>query len=217
MAEVQLSIQTRKANTKGETHGLRKQGKIPGVVYGKTIAPEPIYVDRKEFVHAITQPAGLNVILSLQLEGGKPIFALVREMQRDVLSREIIHIDLHAISLEETITAYIPLRLQGTPVGLQEGGVLQQNLHQIEVECLPTAIPQHIDLEVSSMVIGDSMFVRDLVLPVGVELVTEGETAVVTLVPPEKVEVPVEVAPVEGEMAEPEKAVEGEGKEGKPA
>jgi large subunit ribosomal protein L25 len=107
--------------------------------------------------------------------------------------------------------------LQGIPVGLQEGGVLQQNLHRIEVECLPAAIPQHIDLEVSSLIIGDSMFVRDLVLPVGVTLVTEGETAVVTLVPPEKVEVPVEVAPVEGEIIAPGKAVEVEGKEGKPA
>lgn len=197
MPQIQLRAYIRNLSSKGATHELRKEGNAPGVIYGKNIEPTPIFFDKKEFLKAISQPAGLNVIFDLHLqkkEMEKPITCMVKEIQREVISYDILHVDFHAISLEETISVLVPLKLIGTAKGMAEGGVLQQNLHQVEVECLPAAIPQFLELDVTDLDIGDSLFAQDLILPEGVSLVTEGMTALVTLVPPLKEEAPAEAA-----------------------
>ena len=197
MPQIQLRAYIRNLSSKGATHELRRGGNAPGVIYGKNIEPTPIFFEKKEFLKAISQPAGLNVIFDLRLqqkEMEKPITCMVKEIQREVISYDILHVDFHAISLEETISVLVPLKLIGTAKGMAEGGVLQQNLHQVEVECLPVAIPQFLELDVTCLDIGDSLFAQDLILPEGVSLVTEGITALVTLVPPLKEEAPAEAA-----------------------
>jgi large subunit ribosomal protein L25 len=207
MAEVRLEVSRRAATTKGETHQLRSQGRIPAIVYGKHIAPFPISVDRKMFVKALEQ-SGSNTLFSLALEGEpKEIVTLAINLQREPVYRTIQHIDFHAISLEEVITAYISLRLEGTPRGLQEGGVMQENLHRVEVECLPMDIPSHLTIDVSDLTIGDSLFASSLIIPDKVKLLTDPGTAIITIVPPEKVE-EAEAAPVTAETAEATKPTE---------
>lgn len=216
MAEITLEVYKRSAKSKGETRGLRQQGKIPAILYGKGVSPLPLSVDGKAFQKALKNPAGLNAIFKLEVRNdgsGDSFIAMVKDIQRDYLNENILHVDFHAISLTERISVMVPVHLIGVSKGVKEGGVLQQNLHEIEVECLPTQIPPHIDLNITDLEIGDSLFARDIPLPEGLTLVTEGGSPVVTIVPPEVEEAPAEAAPAEtgtptatpSEKAEPKK------------
>ncbi|MCR4428797.1 MAG: 50S ribosomal protein L25/general stress protein Ctc [Caldiserica bacterium] len=202
MAEITLEVYTRSTKSKGETRGLRQQGKIPAILYGKGVSPLPLSVDGKAFQKALKNPAGLNAIFKLKVkdDGSEDSYiAMVKDIQRDYLNENILHVDFHAISLTEKISVMIPVRLVGVSRGVKEGGVLQQNLHEIEVECLPTQIPPHIDLDISNLEIGDSLFARDIPLPEGLSLLTDGGSPIVTIVPPEVEEAPAEAAPAEQE------------------
>ena len=216
MAEITLEVYKREAKSKGETHELRRAGKIPAILYGKSVSPLPISVEGKTLSKALRNPAGLNAIFRLTVKNDEPetsFIAMIKDIQRDYLNESILHVDFHAISLTEKISVMVPVHLVGTAKGVKEGGVLQQNLHEIEVECLPTEIPPHIDLDITQLEIGDSFFARDIPLPEGVTLLTDESTPVVTIVPPEVEEAPAEVvqAPESGarpsvpEKAEPEK------------
>ncbi|MEI6509354.1 MAG: 50S ribosomal protein L25 [bacterium] len=189
MAEVRLEAARRAATTKGETHGLRRQGWIPAVVYGKNVEPMAIAIDHKGFVKALERN-GSNAIFSILVEGEtKPVVTIVKELQREPVYRTIQHVDFHAVSMEDLISAYVPLHLHGTPIGVKEGGIMQENLHQVEVECLPMDIPSYLIVDVSGLGMGDSLFAANLVLPEKVKLLTDAGTALVTLIPPEKEEV----------------------------
>jgi large subunit ribosomal protein L25 len=216
MAEITLEVYKREAKSKGETHELRRAGKIPAILYGKSVSPLPISVEGKMLSKALRNPAGLNAIFRLTVKNDEPetsFIAMIKDIQRDYLNESILHVDFHAISLTEKISVMVPVHLVGTAKGVKEGGVLQQNLHEIEVECLPTEIPPHIDLDITQLEIGDSFFARDIPLPEGVTLLTDEGTPVVTIVPPEVEEAPAEVAPAPEsgarpsvpEKAEPEK------------
>ncbi|MGB9875629.1 MAG: 50S ribosomal protein L25/general stress protein Ctc [bacterium] len=216
MAEITLEVYKREAKSKGETHELRRAGKIPAILYGKSVSPLPISVEGKTLSKALRNPAGLNAIFRLTVKNDEPetsFIAMIKDIQRDYLNESILHVDFHAISLTEKISVMVPVHLVGTAKGVKEGGVLQQNLHEIEVECLPTEIPPHIDLDITQLEIGDSFFSRDIPLPEGVTLLTDEGTPVVTIVPPEVEEAPAEVAPAPEsgarpsvpEKAEPEK------------
>ena len=202
MAEIALEAYKREARSKGETHKLRRMGKIPGILYGKGVSPLPIHVEGKSLIKTLKNPAGLNAIFKLEIKNEKPevsFIAMIKDIQRDYLNETIIHVDFHSISLTESISVLVPVRLLGTAKGVNEGGVLQQNLHKVKIECLPTQIPPHIDVDTSELGMGDSLFVRDLTLPEGVTMLTEEDAAVVTVVPHEVEEVPAEtVAPPEG-------------------
>jgi|YelNatPaOPRAMG01_1025707.scaffolds.fasta_scaffold04761_7 large subunit ribosomal protein L25 len=216
MAEINLEVFKREAKSKGETHGLRREGKIPAIIYGKSVSPLPVAIEEKSFLKALRNPAGLNAIFKLTLKNAEPetsFTAMIRDIQRDYLNESILHVDFHAISLTERISVMVPVHLTGTAKGVKEGGVLQQNLHEIEIECLPTEIPPHLDLDISNLEIGDSFFAGDIPLPEGITLLTEKDAPVVTIVPPEVEEAPAEApsapeagAPSStGEKAETEK------------
>ncbi len=209
MPQIQLKTYQRNISTKGANRKLRLEGSTPGIIYGKGMESTSIFFNKKDFLRAISQPAGLNVIFDLLVQDGeseKSVTAMVKEIQRQIITYEILHVDFQAISLEETIAVLVPLKLLGMAKGIAGGGVLQQNLHQVEVECLPTAIPQFLELDVTNLDIGDSFFARDLALPEGISLVTEGMSALITLVPPLKEEVPAEaVAPAAEQVLPAEK------------
>jgi len=160
MAELTLKAEKREVSTQAALKQLRKDAKIPGIYYTSDSAPLPISVEEKElnkFVY--TKEAHIALF---EVEGLKPARAIVKEVQFDPLTDKIVHFDLQGMTVGQTLQLEIPVLLEGQPVGVREGGVLQQFMHKLEVECLPKNIPDQITLDVSELKIGDSILVRDL-------------------------------------------------------
>ena len=215
MAENALQIQVRDASGKGVARKLRAAGRIPGVVYGRRQAAVPISLDPKLLRRVLTRSeAGLNTLFELEVEGGGALQGtpvLVRDLQRDPVKGDYLHADLLAVDLRQKLQVAVPIHLTGKARGVEFGGILDHSLRELELLCLPTAIPKEIQVDVTELEVGASLHVRDLVLPQGVELRSDGDLSVVSVVLPaaEVAPTPVEVAPVEGEAAP---AAEGEAK-----
>ena len=216
MAENALQIQVRADSGKGVARKLRAAGRIPGVVYGRTQAAVPISLDPTLLRRALTRSeAGLNTLFRLDVEGGagelqgKPV--LVRHLQRDPVKGHYLHADLLAVDLQQKLQVSVPIHLTGKARGVEFGGILDHSLRELELLCLPTAIPKEITVDVTALDVGASLHVRDLVLPDGVELRSDADLSVVSVVLPaaEVAPAPAAAAPVEGEAAAP---VEGEAK-----
>ena len=207
----------------------RRDGSIPGVVYGKAVEPAAVMVkarDLSKFLHA---HAGEHGLLTLRVEADhgrpweKPV--LIKRVEHDPVTGGIVHVDFHAIALTEEIRIKIPIVLNGVPVGVkQDGGVLEHFLREIEVECLPTAIPKQVEHDITPLKIGDAVHVRELVAPAGARITAgpEGVVASVLMPKEEKVEEAVE-AVTEPEVIREKKpeaeegAAEGKEKEEKKA
>ena len=205
---------------KGVARKLRQTGSIPAVYYGRGEDPIVLTVGLKDLQDVIERAEGSNVIVDLKVDGdgAGDRKALIREIQRDPVGGHILHLDLQHISLTERLVVEVPIVLVGTPVGVKDGGgILEHLLREVEVECLPTDIPSKLEVDVSALNIGDSLHVSDLKAE-RVEILTEAERAIATVVPPTVLE---EAKPAEeGAAAEPElvkekkeEAAEG-GKEG---
>jgi large subunit ribosomal protein L25 len=191
---------------KGAARGLRRAGQIPGILYGRGRDPQPVAVDARAFSAIIHTHAGMNVLIDLHLAGdggdGAPSVVMVKEVQRDIYRHHPIHVDFHAISLTERTEFQIPVVLKGVARGIAEGGVVEQHLRQVTVECLPTEIPEQVELDVTDLMVGRSLHVSDLVVPAGVVLKTPPEEVVVTIVAPRVIEEEAPAAaPVEGAPA----------------
>ncbi len=204
MAIVVLAAKARTGAGKGVARKSRMRGNIPGVIYGGGETSIPFEASQDDFQALIHTVSGENVIVDLKLEGDtSDRKAIIREIQRDPLKGTILHFDLQHISLTERVTVEVPTVVVGVPIGVKDfGGILEHILREIKVECLPTEIPPKIELDVTSLKIGDSIHVGDLVVE-KVTIMTDPERAVVTVVPPAAEEVPVEVAAAP-EVAEPE-------------
>ncbi len=196
-----LNVEERKISTKGELHGLRRQGKIPAVVYGAGKEAQPIFVDAKEFQKA-TLGVSESTIISLNI-GGATKDAFVRERQRDTISGQLLHVDFLEIFKDHVVRAKVPVAFKGTPVGVKEGGVLETPGHQIQVECLPADLPEQIEIDVSALEANHSIHVRDVPAIKNVKILTNGEEvlAVVKYMKEEVVETPAAAAPAEGAAA----------------
>ena len=169
---------------------VRRQGNIPAVVYGKKITPISIAVDRKNFIKKILESdAGMNAIVSLKVAGGMGIPVLTHVVQRDPLTDEILHIDFRRIVMDEAIKTKVPVELTGIPLGVKDdGGVLVQGLREIEVECLPTDIPDKYAIDVTALKIGDSLHVQDLAKVAKVKVLTNPSEMIANCSPPTKEE-----------------------------
>jgi large subunit ribosomal protein L25 len=201
----QLTVQKRERTGTRETKRLRKRGFIPGVLYGRE-DPIAICVEERELRRALTGPAGLHSILDVEVDGtGKSHASILKEYQQDKIRGHVIHIDLQEVRLDQTIQATVTVHLIGgeDAPGVREGGVLSQPLREIQVEALPLEVPEHIDLDVSHMVVNDTLRIGDIQVPDGVTLLDDPETVVATVTAPTR---EVEPEPVEGE----EELAEGE-------
>lgn len=221
MAMQSLKSDRRNEAGKGVARKLRRSGRIPAVYYGRGEAPISITIGLKELEEIIHQSGGSNVIVDLKVEGdgAGDRKAIIREIQRDPVEGNILHLDLQHISLTERITVEVPIVLVGTPIGVKDGGgILEHLLREVEVECLPTDIPSKLEVEVSGLSIGDSLHVSDLKAD-RVTIKTEADRAIAAVVPPtilEEVKPAEEGAPTEPELVKEKKeeeAAEG-GKEG---
>ena len=188
---------------------LRLKGRLPAVVYGEKQDPIVCSVDRKE-LEVILHDQGRNALVSLDLPDGQAQdTTIIKEIQHHPLKGEMQHVDFHRISLTEKIIVEVAVEAEGNPVGVRtEGGILEHMLYEVEVECLPTDIPDKVVFDVTEMSIGDTIHVSDLVVEGNVEIVTESDRSVFVVVPPAVAQVAEdeeeEEALEEEEMQEPE-------------
>jgi len=209
-----LLVTERKDLGTRETKRLRKQGLIPGVLYGRG-APVAISVTEPELRRALTGAAGLHSILDVEIDGvGESHASILKEYQVDKLRGKVTHIDLQEVRLDRAISAAVTVHLIGgeSSPGVKEGGVLSQPLREVNVEALPLEIPEHLDLDVSGMSIGDNLRIAELRVPEGVTLLDDPETVVATLTVPTRVVEP-EPEVVEGEEGEERAEPTAEGEE----
>jgi large subunit ribosomal protein L25 len=216
MERVSLNAETRDLG-KGPARRLRVDGRIPAVLYGRSTEPKAISVDWKEVDTITKKAAGSSILVDLSV-GGETTTALIRDYQADPFKRKITHIDFQAVGLDEQIVIEVPIKLVGTPLGVKEGGVLEQIRRSMNVCCLVSSIPTSIDVDVTELNIGDNIHVNDLTFGEGIESPHTSNFTIATLVPPTKEEVAVVAVPAEGEVPEGEaaEAAPAEGEE-KPA
>ncbi|MBA2684312.1 MAG: 50S ribosomal protein L25 [Gemmatimonadaceae bacterium] len=204
MATEVLIAHPRAETGKGAARKLRAAKQVPGVVYGHKREPQSLALDARDLQKMLDRVSADTTVFELRIDGGTAR-TLIRDIQRHPFKREILHIDFQELVAGELVTVDIPLVLVGTPVGVRlSGGMLDQVLRTISVEVDPGNIPNHIDVDVSNLDLHQSIHIRDLTLPAGVEVLeNEGETICVVAPPRAEVEV---VAPVEGAdaTAEPE-------------
>jgi len=205
-----------------ETHGgracrrLRRQDLVPAVMYGQNEPNVLLSLQQRDVEHLIHEHA---YVVRVNWDGrSEP--AQIKDMQYDALGDDVLHVDLMRISLTETVVVEVPLTPHGEPAGVEDGGTLDLVVRQLEVECLPTAIPESIRIEVAQMGIGDVLHVADIALPEGVKALAEPEMTVATVVPPQE-ELEEEAEPLAGEMSAEPKVIGretegGAGEEGEP-
>ena len=216
MATVSLSADARDSKGKGAARTLRSQGQVPAVIYGHGRDPQPLALNARDLDKMLSHIQAESTVIEVTV-GGHTAKTLIREIQRHPIKRQILHVDFQALVAGEKVTVSIPIVLQGIPEGVRlEGGVLDQTLREIEIEVDPSNIPDHVEYDVTNMVIGDSVHISDLKVPEGVEVLDDPETSVAVLAAPRAVieETPAVAEAVEGEagaVAEPE--VIGRGKE----
>jgi large subunit ribosomal protein L25 len=209
---VKLVVQNRAILGSAESRRLRKQGLIPGVLYGRE-KPVSISIPERDLRAALTTKGGLNAVLDVVVEDGKTHSSVLKEYQQDPVRGLITHVDLQEVRLDQPIHATVPLHVTGEAVGTKEGGVLSQVTNELNVEALPMEVPEHIDADVSELQIGDSLRLASLRLPDGVTALDDAETVIATVTTPMREEEPEEeaVEGEEGEVAEGEEAAAAEG------
>jgi large subunit ribosomal protein L25 len=205
----------RDSSGKGVARKLRRDGFIPAVLYGAHTANVLLALEPRALMKAVDTEAGSNTLITLRVEGHTDLsqkVVMLRDLQVDPVRRTPLHADLYEVRMDETITVSIPVRIVGRAAGVEEGGIVDHSLRELEIECLPGSIPDDVEVDVSALAIGDSIHVGDLSLPEGVKVLDDAATTVVAVttpvaeeapaVPAEGVAVPVEGAPVEGAAAE---------------
>jgi len=217
-----LVVTQRDKRGSAESRRLRKEGIVPGVLYGNG-EPVAICIEQRELRRALTGSAGLHSILDVEIDGkGETHASILKEYQVDPVKGGVTHVDLQEVRLDRAIQASVSVHLVGgdDAPGVREGGVLSQPLREVTVEALPLEIPEHLELDVSGMEIGGTLRISDLTAPEGSTLLDDPEMVVATVTAPTKVVEPepteeeLAALEAEGEAAEGEEGAEGEAAEG---
>jgi large subunit ribosomal protein L25 len=205
MQQVILQAQKRTKIGKGISRQLRIQKSIPGIIYGGDIEPISIQIGLKELHHILGSSSGGNVLINLEILNDQGVAkqpVIIKDLQSDPLSREFTHVDFYRISLDKELTTHIPVVTVGISVGVQEGGILEFSAREVTVKCLPTLIPDKIEVDITAMKVGNTIHISDLKVPEGVQLLEEPDGVVMTVVAPKAIVEEV-VAPTT-EVTEPE-------------
>ncbi len=210
MAEVTLEVTRRERSGKEYAKKLRQENKIPAVVYGGHKEPVAITVDRKSVVDLISKSEhGVRSIFLLKIAGtDQQRHAMIKDTQMDPISRRMTHIDFVRVVMDEVVRVTIPVHLTGNSIGVKEGGILDWQMRELHVECLPNAIPDTIEVDISNLGAHQQVRISDLKLAEGVKI-EEDPHRVIVGVTTARAEVVVEVAAVEPVAAEPEVAKKG--------
>ena len=212
--QANLQAATRTDTGKGAARTLRREGKVPGVIYGHGRAPEALVVETAALNKMLVGISAATTIVDVAIDGRTPVKALIREIQRDALRpAQILHLDLYEVRADEQITLEVPVHLVGIPEGVRNfGGVLDHSLRELEIEVLPSDIPEHVELDVTALAIGHSLYVRDVTIPKA-QVLNDPDTPICTVVAPRTEEAPAvveEVATTEPELIRKPKPEEGE-------
>lgn len=215
---VQLNGTLRHDKGKGAARKIRAAEHIPGIVYGKGREPQMVTLEAREFLRMVSGHSTSNLIVDLQVEGETVVKTLIREVQVDPVSGQVLHVDLNEISLTDRIEVEIPIELEGVPSGVKNaGGILQHPIRTLSIKCLPQDMPDSVRIDVSELEIGDAIKVESINLE-NVEILVDPETTVASVIPPTKIEEPTPgeegVELPEGEEAAEPEVVGKEKKEG---
>lgn len=210
MSEMTIDVQKRERVGKGGNREARRNGLIPGVVYGGGKDSVPIQLDRKSFVEMMKKSDSENPIFLLKLaDSGQERHAILREIQKDPVSRMVIHLDFQRVDMNKKVHVTVPIELKGTAYGVKtEGGLIDFVTREIAVECLPGDIPAHIDLDVTDVHVGQHVEAGALQLPQGVTLFDAPEKVILSLT-----HARAEETGEGGDRAEPEVIKRGKGEE----
>ena len=213
-----LQSETRSGRGKNQTRRLRRNGRLPGVVYGDSGGQSArdvvaISVDPDEVSRILHSDAGVNTLIGLTIDSGQPSQVLIKDYQLHPMTRELLHVDFYRLAMHKLITISVPVELTGEAEGVKmQGGLVAFEQREFAIECLPTEIPEHVEVDVSSLTIGQGVRVRDLLEGVSWTPVTDPDTLIVHVVAP-KVEEEPEAEEGAEAAAEGEAAPEGEGAE----
>lgn len=183
-----LNVETRSGRGKGAARQLRRAGSIPGSLYGREIETIAVKTDGREFAALVGSISVDNTIVELSVDGEAPRRVLIREIQRHPVRPEFLHVDFYEIRAGETLKVNVPLHLVGTPIGVRNGGTLQQIKHELEIECLPSEIPPSFEIDISELEIGDSLHISDVDVG-GLEVLDDLEQTICSVAAPRVVEV----------------------------
>jgi large subunit ribosomal protein L25 len=192
--QVKLTAERRTATGRSAVRKLKATGAVPAVIYGAKDKAEPLQVSRRDITAMLSHAAGENILVELEI-AGKSRLALVQEVQHAPLGGAILHVDFHAVSMDEVIQAEVPLEPIGTANGVKNmGGLLEQSLRSLAIECLPRDLPDLITVDVSALNIGDAIHVREVQLPPGVTTRVQPDLTVISVLAPTVEEEPVAAA-----------------------
>lgn len=187
MASAQLSATPRDGTGKGSARSLRAKGQVPAIIYGHGREPQTLAIDTRELEKLLSRISAESTVIELSMDG-KSARTLIREIQRHPFKRQILHVDFQELVAGEKVTVRIPIVLTGIPEGVRvDGGILDQVMRELEIEVDPANIPSHIEVDVNPLRIGDSVHVRDMPMPEGVELVGEADSTVCVVSAPRAV------------------------------
>ncbi|HHW29141.1 MAG TPA: 50S ribosomal protein L25/general stress protein Ctc [Syntrophomonadaceae bacterium] len=206
METVKLSAQYRERSSKGAVRALRRNGETPAVLYGKGVGNMLIKVPTRELEYILNNHIIGSTLIDLDVDKGdqkESYLVMCREIQRDPIRRELLHADFFQIELTQEIQTEIPVVLVGESQGVKKGGILQHMLREVTVSCLPTKLPEHIEIDISELDIGEQVTVGDLKVPEGVEVLSDPESVIALIVAPT----------LEEEVAEGEEGEEGAAEE----
>jgi large subunit ribosomal protein L25 len=206
---VKIEVEERKSRGSAASRRLRREGLIPGVLYGRGKNPHVFCIEERALRRALTGPAGLHAILDVVVAGQKTTHpSILKDYQQDVISGRLAHIDLQEVRLDQPIQAQVVIELVGEAAGSIEGGVLSQVTREINVEALPLEVPERIEVDVSPMQMGDTLRLADVAVQEGVTYLDDPEeTVIATVTVPTQI---IEPEPEEEELEEGAELAEGE-------
>jgi large subunit ribosomal protein L25 len=213
MQHVSLAAQSRTNTGKGAARSLRREGKVPAVIYGHALAARPLAVDHRALGKLLEAIGGEAALLDVTIDNEAPITALVREVQRNPVRRtDVIHLDLYAVVENEPIEVEIPVHIVGTAEGVRnQGGVLDHHLHRILLKVLPREIPDHIEIDVTNLTLGHAIHISDITVAKG-EIMNDASVSIVSVIMSRAEVAATPVVAAEGEG--PEVIKKGKGEEG---
>jgi large subunit ribosomal protein L25 len=212
MADTKLAAEFRSDKGSRPAGRLRREGRLPGVVYGLGEDTVSVTVNAHQLGTILSSKSGANTLITLQLDGQEQL-ALARQVQRDAVKGSLVHVDFVRVRADQTIQAEVRIDLQGEAQGLDQGGMLEQMMHTLTVEGKPGQLPNEIVHDVSALELGDQLHVKDLAIPAGIVVVTDTEELIATISIPRGLEAEEEAA-AEGEEGEAAEGAEGEAAEG---
>ena len=205
-----LQAETRKDFSKSYTKKLRNEGKIPATLYGKGFESKSLQLPLGDLVQLLKTPGGRLSLIDLKIDGKaeKAHPVMIQALQRELIGKKIKHVDFHRISMDEPVTATVPITVLGEAAGLTQGGVVEQPISDLQIKALPDKIPTHVDIDITALNVGDSVHVSDIVLSEGAEIIAPPAETVLVMVrmPHIRVETTAETEEVEGQAEAPEAA-----------